>query len=937
MKNNIKAEFRKPKLTLCNPDKTEIGILTSRNAKNSAYNIQVNKKVNDADLLSFDIPFANKLINDKSAEMLIKHGFDYYIIKDVNISSSSTSSLTVSCESEINEIKGILVSYFEPLIGVTAREMFNTVIANCSMADEIKAKYVFETDIADSTKRHLEGEEEVSIMEHLLSISKVFNGVLLFSTDSNSIIHVKLQYNPYDRGKFVRHGKDLKNLNININSNELFTKLFPFGATDSETGIELNVMNVNDGKSYITNYDYFLAKGMSLETIKKIPKCNQEIIFRNSDIVDEKDLLRIGQEELAKMSKPKIDANLDMLDLNVFEGAMCLSPILNEKIIIIDNDIKYNLEARITGIDINYDNVLNSKITISNVISYSTTLKDLVAQGEIMDKITTTNDGKPSLNGSKVVGLINTHIAQVGNSLLDGLETDKDRLGIIYENRIIGSKSYGCIAMGTSGILISSKLDTNTNEWVWTTALDSKGLSTEIVNAMEINANQIKAGVISNIDGSVEINLERPGGIDFKKNGVKSISLIGNQLEFYDWDGIGIPVAKIFSTRFGSDELKTGIAIANKKDSAISIAYETEPERFSSYITFDKNNILHEEAIQVNENARFLKETSFNDNVNIQNKITLNSAELYGTKSNQVVISKANSFRVSNTSGNSMFSVSDGGFIFSRNGLAYFYKDGVLDRLNSAWDVLFEKNLTVQGTINAPRYINTIGLQDISDNNNKLFASGGKWVANKDFTVNGTLRVVGDIMTNGRITGVIKDMDGKQIYPPLPPPVADVVKYARQLIGLPYSQAYFNYLTHNKPPFCDCSSLCQWSYYQIGITLSRTTYTQINEGTEVPYGSQLQSGDLVFSNFSSPGVPEHVYMYAGKETNTIVEAQQPGVNALERPFPGWSSGMRVRRILTTKATMRMVQPNIKSIEELEATIISLEERMYKLEQLLESK
>lgn len=209
--------------------------------------------------------------------------------------------------------------------------------------------------------------------------------------------------------------------------------------------------------------------------------------------------------------------------------------------------------------------------------------------------------------------------------------------------------------------------------------------------------------------------------------------------------------------------------------------------------------------------------------------------------------------------------------------------------LASDYDITVWTEMLFKEGIYLPYIKSSLGTKG---NGNDLFAQQNSWVANKDFTVNGNLRVYGDIYCNGTIKGVIKNFNGEIIYPPQS---AGVVDYARQLIGLPYSQDYFNYLTNNKPPFADCSSLCQWSYYQIGKTISRTTYTQIKEGIEIQYGQPLQAGDMIFSNFSSPGVPEHVYMYSGN--NTVIEAQTFGTNVLERSFGGWFSGMRVRRML----------------------------------------
>ncbi|MFD9570443.1 NlpC/P60 family protein [Streptomyces sp. NPDC059982] len=58
--------------------------------------------------------------------------------------------------------------------------------------------------------------------------------------------------------------------------------------------------------------------------------------------------------------------------------------------------------------------------------------------------------------------------------------------------------------------------------------------------------------------------------------------------------------------------------------------------------------------------------------------------------------------------------------------------------------------------------------------------------------------------------------------------------------------------------FWDCSSLAQWAYAQVGVHISRTTYTQVNDGTRIGM-SELQPGDLVFFYDDL----HHVGLYAG--------------------------------------------------------------------------
>jgi cell wall-associated NlpC family hydrolase len=71
---------------------------------------------------------------------------------------------------------------------------------------------------------------------------------------------------------------------------------------------------------------------------------------------------------------------------------------------------------------------------------------------------------------------------------------------------------------------------------------------------------------------------------------------------------------------------------------------------------------------------------------------------------------------------------------------------------------------------------------------------------------------------------------------------------------------------------CDCSSLMQQAYKHAGITLTRTTYTQVNVGRAVSLKA-LEPGDLLFSR-GSAARPEHVGMYLGE--GLVIEAPRTG-------------------------------------------------------------
>ncbi|WP_338909740.1 phage tail spike protein (plasmid) [Clostridium perfringens] len=168
---------------------------------------------------------------------------------------------------------------------------------------------------------------------------------------------------------------------------------------------------------------------------------------------------------------------------------------------------------------------------------------------------------------------------------------------------------------------------------------------------------------------------------------------------------------------------------------------------------------------------------------------------------------------------------------------------------------------------------------------------------------NGKWTLKGDLV----LDGVIKNTNGNLVLDPNAPQGGgvdgsdslrnSVVNSARKLIGKPYVWGG-NYPPLGSDAGTDCSGLMQWAYNDNGIKISRTTYTQIKEGIEVSE-AELKPGDLIFLRFSSPGVPEHVFMYSGKTgdgKHMCVEAPRTGLNIREIEFT-WGSNYRARRII----------------------------------------
>lgn len=101
--------------------------------------------------------------------------------------------------------------------------------------------------------------------------------------------------------------------------------------------------------------------------------------------------------------------------------------------------------------------------------------------------------------------------------------------------------------------------------------------------------------------------------------------------------------------------------------------------------------------------------------------------------------------------------------------------------------------------------------------------------------------------------------------------IETVVDIALAQVGKPYVWA-----SANPNVGFDCSGLVYYAYKQVGINLSRTSYTQINDGTRIS-ASELRKGDLVFFNNGGDSVG-HVGIYIGN--NKFVHASSPGTGVI---------------------------------------------------------
>lgn len=168
--------------------------------------------------------------------------------------------------------------------------------------------------------------------------------------------------------------------------------------------------------------------------------------------------------------------------------------------------------------------------------------------------------------------------------------------------------------------------------------------------------------------------------------------------------------------------------------------------------------------------------------------------------------------------------------------------DDKVSSLNSKLDVLAEKRSTKESKI--------LEYQDMKSRYELEIQENEAKIANSVMDIIATVEDEDNSYTN--TTPSYNENENNNYTEETNVSASSIVNIAFKYLGVPYVWG------GTTPSGFDCSGFVQYVYREAGINISRTTYTQINEGYAV---SELAPGDLVF--FGSYSAPYHVGIYIG--------------------------------------------------------------------------
>ncbi|MDU3333022.1 MAG: phage tail spike protein [Clostridium perfringens] len=620
----------------------------------------------------------------------------------------------------------------------------------------------------------------------------------------NYNIHINYKIGS-DEGIRVSYGNNLEDLSLKRSTEGVFTRLYPYVIKNTTDTIELPEKFV-DSKN-ISKYPNIYEKYINLSEFMHLKNGDDD----KENAYETLDQLYTAMRDKCReifakgIDTPKTSGTVNMAILEnttEYEHVKELVHVnLGDDIIVEHYDIGVESSTRCVGYRWNCITKKYLKIDLGELEKdffdfQSSTTHDL-------NNILNLNG---TVNPSMLEGIISA--TKTKFTALRDVAQPQHQLAMLFEDRIKGSKTYGACAIGSMGLMIASKRLPDDSDWDWNTFIGGGFAMADWL------IGKLKTVLIENMDGSFQMDLNKPGGMLFKNNGKDAIKIERNMVQLFNWKKNGDYIGALMSLIRGDDENKPILGLANTISSALTIGYEEkDSNKVPSYLEFDKYNILKDKN---------------NKPVRVYEDIDFKNRNLYSA------------------------------VLSSLNDKCYIYN-------NDEKTVIKHEDVTIK-------------------------------------LEKGKITLDGDVVLNG----VIKNTSGNLVLDPNAPQGGgvdgsdslrnSVVNSARKLIGKPYVWGG-NYPPLGSDVGTDCSGLMQWAYNDNGIKISRTTYTQIKEGIEVSE-AELKPSDLIFLRFSSPGVPEHVFMYSGKKNgkHMCVEAPRTGLNIREIEFT-WGSNYRARRII----------------------------------------
>lgn len=386
-----------------------------------------------------------------------------------------------------------------------------------------------------------------------------------------------------DNGIRIKYKRNMEDVSLTVDRDSIITKGCPV-AYDGKMLPEKYICS-----QLISKYPLICEGFIDVSDLKLKDPENQD----DEGFDTEEELYNAMRERMAYLynnglDKPKVSGSVKLanlantIDYKDFKNLERVG--IGDTVTIDHEEIGIDIKTRCIVIewDLVTEEIINTEFGDVEVNYFD---KQEIVNGKLENILN--NNG--TVNPSKMEGIIDA--LQTKFKALRDVAQPQHVLGMLFEDKIKGSKTYGAMAIGSMGFMIASERTEDDKDWDWRTFGSGQGFFADwlVGNLMTV--------LITNKDKSFEMDLRKPGGMLFKNNGIKAMLIENNALKMFNWKKAGQYIGGLMSLISGSDENKPLVGLTNSINSAINIGYEKEGDstKVPPYMQLDKFNILKDD------------------------------------------------------------------------------------------------------------------------------------------------------------------------------------------------------------------------------------------------------------------------------------------------------------------------------------------------------
>jgi len=247
-----------PNIYLCKPDKSRIRKLKD------IYNLKMNAKLGAINELSFTTPayvdrnhelIKNPLISEIKLFYLVEFQFkdttEYFVVMSQNKSmSSSEEVISYNLLSFGYLLNNKLIKLYEATSYTLSQLVFDFLKETDWGIDYIDVD--FDVNNSNALKRSYQTDNS-TVLQCLFDVATKFNAIINFDTVNQKVSFYKPEKIGLNRGWRLKKGKYLESYNVDINIDEIVTRMFCYGSE----GLEFRSLSPT-GSNYLEDFSWYI-------------------------------------------------------------------------------------------------------------------------------------------------------------------------------------------------------------------------------------------------------------------------------------------------------------------------------------------------------------------------------------------------------------------------------------------------------------------------------------------------------------------------------------------------------------------------------------------------------------------------------------------------------------------------------------------------------